>query len=84
MPQTSPGLWPCQAPRQTKSEAERRVYNALKASFPKWWYAWNSVKFRTKTKGEFSEADFVIAAPNAHCGLSGNKSVAYCRKWGQA
>ncbi len=58
------GLWPREAPRQTKSEAERRVYSALKTSLPEEWYAWHSLKLRTKMKGEFSEADFIIADPN--------------------
>jgi len=64
MPQTSSGLWPREAPRQTTSEAEKRVYSALKTSLPKGWYAWHSLKLRTKAKGEFSEADFVIADPD--------------------
>ena len=58
------GLWPREDPRQTKSEAERRVYDALKASLPNGWHAWHSLKLRTKTKGEFSEADFIIADPD--------------------
>ena len=57
------GLWPRETPRQTKSEAERRLYNALKTSLPKRWYAWHSLKLRTKMKGEFSEADFIVADP---------------------
>ena len=64
MSQTNSGLWPRDIPRQTKSEAERRVYDALKISLPEGWYAWHSLKLRTKTKGEFSEADFIIADPN--------------------
>lgn len=64
MSQNSYGLWPHESPRQTKSEAERKVYNALTTSLPKGWYAWHSLKIRTKTKGEFSEADFIIAEPN--------------------
>lgn len=78
MSQTSPGLWPREVPRQTKSEAERRIYETLKASLPEGWYAWHSLKLRTKTKGEFSEADFIFTDPNAHCGLSGDRFVAYC------
>jgi len=66
MSQTSSGLWPRETPRQTKSEAERKVYNALKTSLPKGCYAWHSLKLRTKKKGEFSEADFIIAAPTVH------------------
>ncbi|MBN2567906.1 MAG: NERD domain-containing protein/DEAD/DEAH box helicase [Deltaproteobacteria bacterium] len=58
------GLWPREIPRQTKSEAERRVYDALKISLPNGWHAWHSLKLRTKAKGEFSEADFIIADPD--------------------
>ena len=63
MSQATSGLWPRDAPRQTKSEAERRVYDALKISLPRGLYAWHSMKLRTKSKGEFSEADFIIADP---------------------
>ena len=64
MSQTDPGLWPRETSRYTQSEAERKVYSPLKTSLPKGWYAWHSLKLRTKTKGEFSEADFIIADPN--------------------
>jgi len=64
MSQTTSDLWPREGQRQTKSEAERRVYKALKTSLPKGWYAWQSLKLRTKMKGEFNEADFIIADPN--------------------
>lgn len=64
MPQTSAGLWPRENPRETKSEAERKVYDAVKASLPDGWYAWHSLKLRTRKRGEFSEADFIIADPN--------------------
>jgi hypothetical protein len=60
----SPGIRPRDVPRHTKSEAERKVYQALKKSLPKGWSAWHSLKLRTKSKGEFSEADFTIADPN--------------------
>ncbi|MEJ2725143.1 MAG: nuclease-related domain-containing protein, partial [Deltaproteobacteria bacterium] len=59
-----PGIWPRDVPRHTESEAERKVYQALKKSLPKGWVAWHSLKLRTKSKGEFSEADFIIADPN--------------------
>ena len=64
MSQTTTGLWPYEAPRHTKSEAERKAYNALKTFLPKGWYAWHSLKLRTRKKGEFSEADFILADPN--------------------
>lgn len=60
----SPGLWPREFPRETKSDAERKVYEALRPSLPKNWYTWHSLKLRTKARGEFTEADFVIADPN--------------------
>jgi len=71
----NPGLWPREGPKHTNFEAERRVYDALKISLPKGWYAWHSLKLRTKIKGEFSEADFIIADPNGHCGSRGDKSI---------
>ena len=61
---TKHGLWPREVPRQTKSEAEKKVYDAIKTCLPKDWYAWHSLKLRTRIKGTFSEADFVIADPS--------------------
>ncbi len=61
---TKSGLWPREVPRHTESEAEQKVYNALKSSLPKGWYAWHSLRLRTRKRGEFSEADFIIADPN--------------------
>ena len=61
---TRPGLWPHEIPRHTESEAEQKVYKALKTSLPGGWYAWHSLRLRTREKGEFSEADFIIADPN--------------------
>ena len=61
---TKPGLWPIEIPRHTESVAEQKVYKVLKTSFPKGWYAWHSLRLRTREKGEFSEADFIIADPN--------------------
>ena len=61
---TRPGLWPKEIPRHTESEAEKKVYKALKTSLPKGWYAWHSLRLRTRDRGEFSEADFIIADPN--------------------
>jgi hypothetical protein len=59
-----PGLWPREIPRHTESEAEEKVYKALKISLPRGWYGWHSLKLRTRKKGEFSETDFIIADPN--------------------
>ena len=61
---TKPGLWPREFPRHTESEAEKKVYKALKTSLPKGWYAWHSLRLRTRDRGEFSEADYIIADPN--------------------
>ena len=61
---TRPGLWPREFPRHTESKAEKKVYTALKTSVPKGWYAWHSLRLRTREKGKFSEADFIIADPN--------------------
>lgn len=61
---TRPGLWPREIPRHTESEVERKVYKALKNSLPGGWYAWHSLRLRTRGRGEFSEADFIIADPN--------------------
>jgi len=60
---TRPGLWPREFPRHTESEAEQKAYKALKTSLPRGWYAWHSLRLRTREKGEFSEADFIIADP---------------------
>ena len=62
--ETRPGLWPSEMPRHTESEAEQKVHKAFKGSLPKGWYAWHSLRLRTREKGEFSEADFIIADPN--------------------
>jgi len=69
MSHANSGLWPRETPRQTKSEAERRFYDALKISLPKGWCVWHSLKLRTKMKGEFSEADFIIADLDRTCVL---------------
>jgi hypothetical protein len=59
----SPGLWPREMPRSTESEAEKKVFKALKSSLPKGWYAWHSIRLRTRRDGQFTETDFVIADP---------------------
>ena len=61
---TKPGLWPREVSRYTESKAEQKIYKALKASLPGGWYAWYSLRLRTREKGDFSEADFIIADPN--------------------
>jgi hypothetical protein len=58
-----PGLYPRDLPRPTTSEAELTLYEALKKDLPKGWYAWHSLKIRTKMGFE-GEGDFVFAVPN--------------------
>jgi len=42
--------------------SECKVYEVLASALPAGWFAWHSLKIRTKP-GEFSEADFVVADP---------------------
>src|SRR5262245_57586440 len=58
----TPGLHPAAGPRPTDSHAERRVYEALRAGLPAGWYAWHSLRLRTRD-GHLSEGDFVLAHP---------------------
>jgi len=57
------GLWPREAPRPTRSEAERRVYAALRDNLPKGWHAWHSLRICDRANID-GEGDFVIAAPD--------------------
>jgi hypothetical protein len=66
MMSVSPGLYPVKEWRPTSSEAEKKVYDALKSDLPKGWVAWHSLKVRTD-KGYEGEGDFIIAVP--HRGL---------------
>ena len=50
-------------PRHTESEAEKKVFNALKTGLPKGWQAWHSLRLRSRHTGQFGETDFVIADP---------------------
>jgi hypothetical protein len=59
----SPGLWPREVPRYTESEAEKKVYKVLQSNLPEGWYAWHSLRLRTRKDAQFTEADFVIADP---------------------
>jgi hypothetical protein len=58
----TPGLHPAAGPRPTGSHAERRVYEALRSGLPEGWYAWHSLRLRTRD-GHLSEGDFVLAHP---------------------
>ena len=57
-----PGLYPRNAPRPTSSEAERRVWAALKKSLPPTWFAYHSLRIRDRF-GTDGEGDFVVAVP---------------------
>lgn len=57
------GLWPREEARQTDSEAERKVYRALASGLPEGWWAWHSLRLRSPSSGEHTEADFVLADP---------------------
>jgi len=60
---TTLGLHPHDDVRPTQSEAERKVYAALKLALPKGWSAWHSLRIRVGATVS-GEGDFVIAAPD--------------------
>ena len=42
-----PGLYPKDRIADKSPQSERKVYEALKETFPKEWHAWHSMKLRT-------------------------------------
>jgi len=58
-----PGLYPGVILSADCPESEKKVHEALKSDLPPNWYAWHSLKIRTK-EGKFGEADFLVADPN--------------------
>ena len=58
-----PGLYPKEGIADKSPSSEKKVYEALKKSIPKEWFAWHSMKLRTEDI-KFTEADFVIADPD--------------------
>jgi hypothetical protein len=58
-----PGLYPKALSPQAATPSERRVYDAIKDSLPAGWSGWHSLKLRTGA-ADFSEIDFVLAAPD--------------------
>jgi hypothetical protein len=59
----APGIFPCAPFPSHAQPSEHSVYDAIAGALPAGWFAWHSIKIRTKP-GEFSEADFVIANPS--------------------
>lgn len=57
-------LWPKELPRHTDSEAEKKVYKAIKKGLPEGWRAWHSLHLRDRKTGQPTETDFVIADPS--------------------
>ena len=55
-------VFPLDAPRPTKSHAERSVWEALKKGLPKGWTAWHSLRVKDK-HAYLGETDFVLAHP---------------------
>jgi len=55
------GVWGGIADKSPQSE--KKVYEALKETFPKEWYGWHSMKLRS-SDNDFTETDFVIADPD--------------------
>ena len=60
---SGPGIWPRQQPRQTESQAENKVYQAISKFLPKGMWAWHSMRLRSPKSGEHAEADFILADP---------------------
>lgn len=58
-----PGLYPAATHRPATSRGEAIVYEALKKQLPQDWFAWHSLKIRTK-KYVLGESDFVIGVPD--------------------
>lgn len=58
----SPRLHPSEAPRPSRSEAERTVWRALAKGMPPGWTAWHSLRIRDG-KNLLGEGDFVLAHP---------------------
>jgi hypothetical protein len=80
-----PGIYPRETPRPTDSHAERRVYEALKAGLPDGWYAWHSLRVRTR-EGWLGEGDLVLAEPRTGLlvlEVKGGRVVVHDGRWRQ-
>ena len=60
------GLYPRKGPRPSASQAEKKLFAALRNHLPPGWTAWHSLKVRVP-KGREAEGDFLVAVP--HRGL---------------
>lgn len=58
-----PGLYPRGAASPTTSKAEQAFHRALTAGLPPGWFAWHSLRLRTRDNFE-GEGDFVLAIPD--------------------
>ncbi|MFI5297242.1 MAG: NERD domain-containing protein [Polyangiales bacterium] len=58
-----PGLYPRRGPRPGAPPGERAVWQALSQHLPEGWFAWHSVRLRTR-RGVEAETDFVLAIPD--------------------
>lgn len=56
-----PGIYPKRLPADIPA-SEAAVYGMLAEALPDGWSAWHSLKIRTQ-KGDYAEADFVVADP---------------------
>ncbi|MBM4379541.1 MAG: NERD domain-containing protein [Deltaproteobacteria bacterium] len=64
MSPNAPRLFPVDAPRPTTSEAERKLWSALKQKLPAGWRAWHSLRLRSRDGHYEGEGDFVFAVPD--------------------
>ncbi len=60
----APGLYPAEALPPDTPDSERKVHETLRDGLPRGWYAWHSLKLRTKG-GKDAEIDFLIANPES-------------------
>lgn len=60
---TPTGTFPREAPRSTRSVAEKKLWRALHRHLPAGWTAWHSLRVRAP-RGRDGEGDFVIAIPD--------------------
>jgi len=47
-----PGSYPKEAIPEYSPESEKKVYDAIKEALPSNWYAWHSIKFRSRKEND--------------------------------